>query len=104
MPDPFRTSVSAVMLGLPVATSTPPVPSEFKQPALPPTALLLPHGQAVPEPSPKQKPAPAGAPRSRTKTSCTAFVSLATRFVASAANPTNRPSAEIAWKLQRPLA
>src|SRR5437764_3092038 len=54
MPEARSTNVSALTLALPLVASRPPEPSEFRQPAPPPTALLLPHGQGVPVPSPKQ--------------------------------------------------
>src|SRR6478735_2680865 len=54
MPAPCSVNVSAAMLGVPVATKVPPVPSEFWQPAFAPTALLFPHGHGVPDPSPRQ--------------------------------------------------
>src|SRR5436190_20862652 len=53
MPEPFSTSVSALMLAVPAAATRPVMPSEFWQP--PPVARAFPHGHAVPVPSPKQK-------------------------------------------------
>src|SRR5439155_24487623 len=62
MPAPATTNVSAVMLALPLAVNAPPEPSELRQPTPAPTALLLPHGQAVPVPSPKQNAKVVGPP------------------------------------------
>src|SRR5205085_11847189 len=62
MPLPERTNVSAPTLLAPEAVRRPPVPSEWRQPSFAPTALLLPHGQAVPEPSPKQNAVATGPP------------------------------------------
>src|SRR5881397_416653 len=82
----------------------PPVAEELSQPRPVPEGGF-PHGQAItPLAAGSHRLVNAAASRSRTKTSWTAFVSFGTRLVASAANATKRPVADIAWKLQRLLA
>jgi hypothetical protein len=44
MLEPDSTIVSLVRLAVPLAVSTPPTPSELRQPAWMPAGLLLPHG------------------------------------------------------------